>query len=174
METSHKIRVGIMITSDRSYKNERPDATTPLLTEKANQMGWNVVKTCIVPDEIKPISETLMDWCDRDQVDIILTSGGTGFSPRDVTPEATLAVLERFTPGFPELMRAEGLKSTPHSTLSRATAGIRKTTIIINLPGSPKGAVENLSVISGVLPHAIELLKNSPTSESGHNPSGSK
>jgi molybdopterin adenylyltransferase len=169
----NKIRVGIIITSDRSSRNERPDATTPLLTETINRLNWEVVQSCILPDEIKPISETLIDWCDNNRVDLILTSGGTGFAPRDVTPEATLLVLEKLAPGIPEIMRAEGMKITPHSMLSRATAGIRKSTLIINLPGSPKGSVENLTVVVPLIPHALEILKNTPSSESHHQISSS-
>jgi molybdenum cofactor synthesis domain-containing protein len=162
------IRVGILITSDRSYKGERHDTTSQILTEKVTELGWQVVKSIILPDEIESITRTLTDWADNQQVDIILTSGGTGFSPRDVTPEATLNVIERNAPGLSETMRSQGLAKTPHAMLSRAVSGIRKSSIIINLPGSPTGALENLLVIVDVLPHAVELLKNNPASEEHH------
>jgi molybdenum cofactor synthesis domain-containing protein len=106
-------------------------------------------------------------------MDLVLTTGGTGFSPRDVTPEATLAVIERTAPGLAEAMRAASLRVTPHAMLSRAAAGIRRRTLIVNLPGSPKGAVENLGVILPVLPHAVQLLQEDPTAEAGHQPQSS-
>jgi molybdenum cofactor synthesis domain-containing protein len=110
----------------------------------------------------------LAEWADSGQMDVILATGGTGFAPRDVTPEATRAVVERLTPGLDEAMRAVSLKVTPHAMLSRSVSGIRQKTLIINLPGSPKGAVENLQVLIPVLPHALELLQESPDSERGH------
>jgi molybdenum cofactor synthesis domain-containing protein len=110
----------------------------------------------------------LIDWSDRSELDIILTTGGTGFSPRDVTPEATRAVIERDAPGLAEAMRAASLRITPHAMLSRIVTGIRKKTLIINLPGSPKGAVENLQVILPVLSHAVQLLREDPASERTH------
>jgi molybdenum cofactor synthesis domain-containing protein len=110
----------------------------------------------------------LIDWADNNEMDVILTTGGTGFSPRDVTPEATRAVIERDAPGLAEAMRAASIKITPHAMLSRIVAGIRKKTLIINLPGSPKGAVENLQVIVPVLPHAVQLLHEDPKSENTH------
>jgi molybdopterin adenylyltransferase len=165
------IRAAILTVSDRSSRGERPDTSGPALVEVVRQAGWQLVDTAIVPDEIPSIGEKLVGWADSGLVDLILTTGGTGFAPRDVTPEATLAVLDRLTPGLAEAMRAESLKITPHAMLSRAIAGIRKRTLIVNLPGSPKGAVENLGVILSILPHAIELLQESPSSEAGHTPS---
>jgi molybdopterin adenylyltransferase len=163
-----QIQVGILIVSDRSFKRERADATTPLLIQEINRLGWEVKLTDLVPDEINLISEKLVEWSDRHSLDIILTSGGTGFAPRDVTPEATKLVLEKEAPGLSEAMRFNSAKATPHAMLSRAVSGIRKSTIIINLPGNPNGALENFRVISTILPHAIELLKNMPSSEAGH------
>jgi molybdenum cofactor synthesis domain-containing protein len=122
----------------------------------------------ILPDSQDSISRLLMDWADSGQLDIILTTGGTGFAPRDVTPEATQAVIERTAPGLAEAMRSSSLKFTQHAMLSRATAGIRKRTLILNLPGSPKGAVENLEVVIPVLPHAVQLLQEDPDAEAGH------
>jgi molybdenum cofactor synthesis domain-containing protein len=110
----------------------------------------------------------LLEWCDTGDNYIILTTGGTGFAPRDVTPEATLSVIEKNAPGLPELMRLESLKKTPHAALSRSVAGIRKQTLIINLPGSPRAAVENLEILFPLLEHAVELIKNDPSSEAHH------
>ncbi len=166
--TENPIRCAILTISDRSSQGIRPDTSGIALVEKVKNKNWNVVKTKIIPDEYDEIKQILMDWCDEGDIDIILTTGGTGFSPRDVTPEATSAIIERPAPGLAEAMRQESLKVTPHAMLSRATAGIRKRTIIINFPGSPKAALENLSVVAPVLPHAVELLQNSPTAEAGH------
>jgi len=163
-----KISVGILTVSDRSSRNEREDTSGPALTDFAKEQGWKVRKTCIVPDEKEQIQLTLIDWCEKEPMDLILTTGGTGFAPRDVTPEATEAVIERNAPGLAEVMRAGSLKSTEHAMLSRAIAGIRRRTLIVNLPGSPKAAVENLALIANVIPHAIELLKESPEAEAHH------
>jgi molybdenum cofactor synthesis domain-containing protein len=127
-----------------------------------------VVRQSLLPDDESSIRETLISWADSGGLDVILTTGGTGFSPRDVTPEATRAVLDREAPGLAEAMRAASLKITPHAMLSRIVTGIRGKTIIVNLPGSPKGAVENLQVILAVLPHAVQLLREDPASESTH------
>jgi molybdenum cofactor synthesis domain-containing protein len=165
------IRAAILTVSDRSSRGERSDTSGPALAEMVRQAGWEIVDTAVVPDEIPIIRQELAGWADSGLIDLILTTGGTGFAPRDVTPEATLGVVDRLTPGLAEAMRAESLKITPHAMLSRAVAGIRKRTLIVNLPGSPKGAVENLKVVFPVLPHAIELLQESPASEAGHTPS---
>ena len=130
--------------------------------------GWEVAHTAIVPDDLPTIRDTLARWADSDAYDVILTTGGTGFAPRDVTPEATIAVAERLAPGLAEAMRATSLKITPHAMLSRAAAGIRGQTLIVNLPGSPKAATENLEVIAAVLPHAVKLLRNDPHAEGEH------
>ncbi len=162
------IRVGILTISDRSSRGERPDASGPALVQAAGEQGWQVVETAVVPDDRQRIEQTLIGWCDTNRLDLLLTTGGTGFAPRDVTPEATQAVIERTAPGLAELMRLESLKITPHAMLSRAAAGIRARTLIINLPGSPKAAVENLGFILPILPHAIDLLQDSPSAEAGH------
>lgn len=162
------IRVSVLTISDRSARGERPDASGPALVEVVRQQGWRLVETAIVPDERSAIADALTAWCDGGNADILLTTGGTGFAPRDVTPEATLSVIERAAPGLAEAMRLESLKVTPHAMLSRAVAGIRGRTLIVNLPGSPKAAIENLRTILPVLPHAVELLQESPTSEAGH------
>lgn len=162
------IRIGIITVSDRSFKGERPDESGPALLSAMTGQGWQVARTTILPDELSQLSTTLAEWADSGEMDVILTTGGTGFSPRDVTPEATLAIIQRLTPGIAEAMRSASLSITPHAMLSRATAGIRSDTLIVNLPGSPKAAVENLAVLIPVLPHAVQLLREDPFSEAGH------
>ncbi len=162
------IRVGVLTVSDRSWNGVRDDLSGPALVKLIEDTGWEVSLKSIVPDEIKLIQETLVAWCDEVNLDVILTTGGTGFSPRDVTPEATTGILDRLAPGLVEAMRASSLKVTPHAMLSRAVAGTRGSSVIINLPGSPKAAVENLQAIIGVLPHAVQLLHNDPAAETGH------
>jgi molybdenum cofactor synthesis domain-containing protein len=162
------LRFGILTSSDRSARGERPDLSGPALAELVTDQGWTVVRTKILPDDLAALSETLSAWADGDDLDIILTTGGTGFAPRDVTPEATRAVIEREAPGLVEAMRQESLKVTPHAMLSRSVAGIRGKVLIINLPGSPKAAVENLQVIIPVLAHAVELLRDYPDAEKHH------
>jgi len=162
------IRISILTISDRSFQGERPDLSGPALVREIETLGWELVETVIVPDDFPSICAVLVDWCNADQVDVILTTGGTGFSKRDITPEATLSVVERVIPGFTEAMRYESLKITPHAMLSRAVAGIRNKTMIINLPGSPKAAIENLKVILPVIPHAVQILNDDPLSEIGH------
>ena len=162
------IRFGILTLSDRSSRGERADVSGPALVHVVEAQGWSVVKQGILPDSESAIRKRLIDWSDSREVDVILTTGGTGFSPRDVTPEATRAVIERDAPGLAEAMRAASLAITAHAMLSRIVTGIRKRTLIINLPGSPKGAVENLEIVLPVLPHAVQLLRDDPASESTH------
>ncbi|MBI4762826.1 MAG: MogA/MoaB family molybdenum cofactor biosynthesis protein [Chloroflexota bacterium] len=162
------IRFGILTLSDRSSRGERPDASGPALAHLIETQGWSVARQSLLPDDESAIRALLAEWADSGEMDVILTTGGTGFAPRDVTPEATRAVIEREAPGLAEAMRAASLKITPHAMLSRVAAGIRKRTLIINLPGSPKGAVENLQVVLPVLPHAVQLLREDPQSESSH------
>jgi molybdenum cofactor synthesis domain-containing protein len=162
------IRFGILTLSDRSSRGERADSSGPALAERIKAEGWSVVKQGILPDDEASIREILIDWTEGGELDVILTTGGTGVSSRDVTPEATRAVIERDVPGLAEAMRAASLKITPHAMLSRVVTGIRKRTLIINLPGSPKGALENLQIVIPVLPHAIQLLRDDPASESTH------
>jgi len=162
------LRFGILTISDRSSRGERPDASGPALAEAIKAQDWDVVEMSIIPDQVDIVREKLRYWADLGNFDVILTTGGTGFAPRDVTPEATRLVVERLTPGLDEAMRSASLKVTTHAMLSRAISGIRRQTLIINLPGSPKGALENLQVVIPVLTHAIELLREDPRSEKGH------
>jgi molybdenum cofactor synthesis domain-containing protein len=162
------IRVAVLTISDRSARGERPDASGPAIAAQIKELGWQLVTTGIVADDQPAIEQILREWCDQDSIDILLTTGGTGFSPRDHTPEATLAIIDRAAPGLAEAMRQESLKITPHAMLSRAVAGIRGQTLVINLPGSPKGALENLRTVMRVLPHAVELLREDPAAEAGH------
>lgn len=154
------MRVAILTISDRTWRGEAEDLSGPLIADVVrSQLGGAVTDQQVVPDEGPLISDTLRRWCDEGHVDLVLTTGGSGFAPRDVTPEATQAVIERAAPGIAEAMRAASLRVTPHAMLSRAVAGIRGRTLIVNLPGSPKAARENLEVILPALPHAVELLR---------------
>ncbi len=162
------LRLALLTISDRSSRGERPDASGPALADAAAKHGWSVIRKMIVPDDFDAIRETLAAWADSGEVDVILTTGGTGFARRDVTPEATQAVIERPAPGLAEAMRSASLAITPHAMLSRAVTGIRQRTLIVNLPGSPRAAVENLDVIAPVLPHAVQLLQEDPGAEAGH------
>ncbi len=165
---AHILKFGILTISDRSARGERPDLSGPALAEVLQAQGWEVLLRDTIPDELALIRSRLIAWTDGNPLDVILTTGGTGFAPRDVTPEATRAVLERLTPGLDEAMRAASLTVTPHAMLSRAVSGIRQQTLIVNLPGSPRGAVENLQVILPVLGHAIQLLRDDQAGEQGH------
>jgi molybdenum cofactor synthesis domain-containing protein len=162
------LRIGILTVSDRSSRGDRPDLSGPAIEEEVMAQGWIVSQKEIVPDDLPMLKSTLTAWADSGELDILFTSGGTGFSPRDVTPEATKAVVVRAAPGLAEAMRASSLEVTPHAMLSRATAGIRGSTLIVNLPGSPRAAVENLRVILPVLNHAVDLLSDDPEAEAGH------
>lgn len=164
------MRFGVLTVSDRSSKGMRADASGPALVSVIHSNGWQIEITGIIPDDLDVIRDTLIAWCDLGTIDVILTTGGTGFAPRDVTPEATLQVVERLAPGIPEAMRQASLALTRHAMLSRAIAGIRAGTLIINLPGSPKAAVENLTTIAPVLEHAVELIRDDANSENHHAP----
>jgi len=164
------LRFGILTASDRSSRGERPDLSGPALEQLVIAKGWTVVQKSIVPDDQETISQTLCAWADAGGVDVILTTGGTGFTSRDITPEATSLVIDRPAPGLAEAMRQESRKLTPHAMLSRAVCGMRGRVLIINLPGSPKAAVENLQVVAPILTHAVELMNDEPGAEGHHQP----
>jgi|UniRef100_A0A7V6DPQ6 molybdopterin adenylyltransferase len=155
-------RVGILTVSDKGAAGAREDTAGPALKELLDPEGFAVTSYRVVPDEYGEIVAALVAWSDQDKLDLILTCGGTGPAPRDITPESTLAVAERLVPGIPEAMRAAGLAKTPHAMLSRGVAVIRGNTLIINLPGSLRGATESLEAILPALPHALEKLQGSP------------
>ncbi len=158
-----EFQVAILTVSDRGSSGEREDLSGKALEELVRAQGWTVTRKDVVPDEAVMIEERLRYYCDRLGVDLVLTTGGTGLSPRDVTPEATRRVIDREAPGFAEAMRAASLEKTPHAMLSRAVSGIRGSTLIVNLPGSPRGARENLEVILPALPHGLEKLRGDPS-----------
>lgn len=151
------ISVAVLTLSDKGSRGEREDVSGPLIADMLKGIDAEIVYSEILPDEKELIKGRLIDYSGR--VDLILTTGGTGLSPRDVTPDATLEVIDREIPGIAEVMRAEGMKKTLRSMLSRAIAGVRGRTLIINLPGSPKAVEENLAVILGVIGHAVEKIK---------------
>lgn len=151
------ITVAVLTLSDKGSKGEREDLSGPVINEMLKRIGAEVRYSEILPDEKELIKERLIEYSTK--VDLIITTGGTGLSPRDVTPDATIEVADRLIPGIAEWMRVEGMKKTPRSILSRAVAGVKGQTLIINLPGSPKAVKENLAVILDVIPHAVEKIK---------------
>jgi molybdenum cofactor synthesis domain-containing protein len=153
------ITVAVLTLSDKGAQGKRKDTSGPLIEKMVKEISGRVVRYDILPDEKSLIKKKLLSLCDT--VDLIFTTGGTGLSPRDVTPDATQEVITLAVPGIPEAMRFEGLKKTPSAMISRAVAGVRGKTLIINLPGSPAAVQENLEVILPVLPHALEKLKGS-------------
>jgi len=153
------MKAAILTLSDKGARGERIDESGPALMSWLAEHGVQTSLTLVIPDEYDQIVATLCDWGDRDVAELILTTGGTGVSPRDVTPEATMKVCDRMIPGIGELMRLKSLEITRMAALSRATAGIRRNSLIINLPGSPKGALENLSAVWGVMDHAVEKIR---------------
>lgn len=155
--------VAIITVSDRGSRGEREDSSGSALAERMVGLGYDVVYRVVVADEIPEVTAALRHCADRRNVGLILTTGGTGVSPRDITPDATMTVVERLIPGMAEAMRAASLLKTPHAMISRAVAGIRGTTLVVNLPGSPKGAMENLEAILPALPHAIEKIQGDPS-----------
>jgi molybdenum cofactor synthesis domain-containing protein len=157
------MKAGILTLSDKGARGERIDLSGPALREWLAVRGVETVAYEMIPDEETEIAEKLVQWSDTGGLDIILTTGGTGVSPRDVTPEATIRVLERVIPGLGEVMRMKSLSKTPSAALSRAVAGIRGKTLIINLPGSPKGAVENIEAVWDAVPHAVAKIQGDPS-----------
>ena len=153
------MRVGILTVSDKGSRGERDDTSGAAIREMMAATGGEIARAAVVADERAQIAETLRAWCDGGEVDVVLTTGGTGLSARDVTPEATLDVADRLAPGIAEAMRAAGMRATPNAMLSRAVAVVRGSTLIVNLPGSEKGARESLDAVIDVLPHAVQLLR---------------
>lgn len=149
----------VLTISDKGSRGEREDTSGPQLAEMLSANGFSVTARAMVPDDVECIREVLLSWADREKIDLILTTGGTGVAPRDLTPEATGTILEREIPGIAEAMRAASLSKTQNAILSRGLAGIRKQSLIINLPGSKKAARENLEVVLAALPHAIAKIR---------------
>jgi len=152
------MRVSVLTISDSVAGGKSEDRSGPSVIARCRELGWKIVSAAVRADDRAAIEAFLKETADSNDADLILTTGGTGLGPRDVTPEATAAVVDRLIPGFPEKMRASGVAKTPRAILSRAAAGIRGKTIIINLPGSPRGAVESLDVVAELLPHAVSIL----------------
>lgn len=148
--------------SDKGSQGLREDLSGPAIAEMLAGAAVSIVQTLIIPDEIEQISQAIIQFADVEKLDLILTTGGTGVSPRDLTPDATLKVLDKQIPGMAEAMRIASMKITPHAMISRAIAGIRGRSLIINLPGSPKGATENLAVVLPALKHAMEKIQGDP------------
>jgi len=153
-----RIRVAILTISDAGSKGEREDTSGDVISRVAAREGYQEVRREIVPDEAEVITRKLAEWCDSGQVDVVLTTGGTGLGPRDVTPEATRRAIEMEVPGIAEAMRLETLRHTPMAMLSRAVAGLRSGCLVINLPGSPKGVEECLEVAAPAIPHAVDMV----------------
>ena len=161
------ITVGILTVSDRSSRHEREDLSGPAIQEFLENYEFTISEYKIVPDEKEEIKKVLSVWTGKD-INLILTTGGTGFAPRDITPEATMEFIDKETPGISEFLRYKSYQKTPHASLSRAVSGIKNKTLIINLPGSPKAATECVEFLIPVLPHAVELMIDSPDSEKNH------
>ena len=157
-DSTVRYRAAIICASDRCFQGLREDASSPIIAEMLTGQGYEATATIVLPDEYEALRMAMARIADEGSADLIVTTGGTGLAPRDVTPEATAAVIDRAVPGIPEAMRAESMKITPHGMLSRGIAGIRKRTLIINLPGSPKAARENLACVLPALDHALLVL----------------
>lgn len=160
-----KKTAAVITISDKGARGEREDTSGPAICQRIKEKGYTVVHTQIIPDEQQKIQDLLIQCADEEKISLILTTGGTGFSPRDLTPEATLAVIERETPGIPEAMRLASLNLTPRGCLSRSAAGIRKKSLIINLPGSKKAAMENLEAVLDAIDHGIEMLHSAGSAD---------
>ena len=158
-----KIRTGVLTISNKGSKNLRKDESGEIVAGMLEEQGFSVIKKMIIPDSERHIAHTLVAWIDEDKLSLIVTSGGTGLSPTDVTPQAMEKVIDYEVPGMAEAMRAASLKKTPHAMISRAIAGVRQASLIINLPGSPRGARDNLSVILPALNHALLKLAGDPS-----------
>ena len=160
------LNVGILTISDKGWHGQRHDESGKVIKDSLSLLDSHVAKYEIVPDEMDVISHKLAEWADEGNVDVIITTGGTGLSQRDVTPEATLSIVDKVVPGFAEAMRAKTFNRAPMAILSRATAGVRGRCLIVNLPGSPKAVGECLEVILPVIPHAVEIIKGEVTEHS--------
>jgi len=158
MKEKQNHKIAVITVSDKGYKGEREDRSGKYIVDFFIGKGWDIAEYSIVPDEVGLIKDKIKEICDHGKANLILTTGGTGFSPRDVTPEATKEIIEKEVPGFSEVIRIEGQKKTPRSILSRGVSGIRKSTLIINLPGSIKGVKDSLELIYQPLPHGIDIL----------------
>ncbi len=163
-----QIRAGVITISDKGAAGEREDVSGPLLADGLREMGAVVVRQTIVPDEMDAIREVLISLADEEQVDLVLTTGGTGATPRDITPEATRTVIEREMPGLAEMLRFTGYRKTPLAVLSRGISGIRGQTIIVNLPGNPNAVRDGLEVLAAVLPHAVKMVRGRDTEHDHH------
>lgn len=162
MNVANTRRIGVLTLSDKGAAGHRHDVSGPLVQQLLEVIG-EVVQRAILPDDVESIAALLMTWTDREKLDLIVTTGGTGLSPRDMTPQATKQVIDYEIPGMAEVMRAHSLQKTPHAMMSRAVVGVRRQTMIINLPGSPKAARENLAALMPALPHALAKLGGDPS-----------
>jgi molybdenum cofactor synthesis domain-containing protein len=152
------LRVAVITISDSVSTGRNEDKSGPAVVARCRELGWEIKSSLVIPDDPPSIREQLREFADSGRVDLILTTGGTGLSPRDSTPEATIAVADRLVPGFAEEMRRKGMEKTPRAILSRAVAAVRHKSLILNLPGSPKGAVESLDALVDLLPHSIAII----------------
>jgi len=153
------IKVAVLTISDKCSEGKRADTSGQTIDEMLNDDKFQVVEKIIVPDDKQMIAEKLRTFSDKNGIDVILTTGGTGLGPRDITPEATASVCERIVPGLSEILRSEGFKCSPYAVLSRGISGVRNNTLMVNLPGSPKGVRESLEIIINILPHAVDMMR---------------
>ena len=157
-ENPAPLRVAVITISDSVSAGKSEDKSGPAVVARCRELGWEIKSSLVIPDDPPSIREQLREFADSGRVDLILTTGGTGLSPRDSTPEATIAVADRLVPGFAEEMRRKGMEKTPRAILSRAVAAVRRKSLILNLPGSPKGAVESLDALADLLPHSVAII----------------